>query len=220
MEEMLLSALYEAGVPKKFWAECLAAHVYVWNQCPTSAVPDSTPYERWYKKKPKVGHLRVWGCVAYVYIQKDKRPHLGFHSEKCIFIGYPEGVKGWRFWNPETKKVIISERAEFDERYMYNVQSSKGKQKTLPAPDENPKFFHLAPGTVNDDDYETDSDDELPALNPNNPPPNDDDDSDNNNDNGDNPQNQQDLDLDDEPADNRPIALRKPVRNRNPPGEY
>ena len=31
------------------------------------------------------------------------------HMEKCIFIGYPDGYKGWKFYNPETKKVIISE---------------------------------------------------------------------------------------------------------------
>ena len=45
--------------------------------------------------------------------------------EKCIFIGYPEGVKGWRFWNPDTKKVVISERADFDERYMYGSKLPK-----------------------------------------------------------------------------------------------
>jgi hypothetical protein len=39
--------------------------------------------------------------------------------EKCIFIGYPESYKGWKFYNPETKKVIISERADFEERYSY-----------------------------------------------------------------------------------------------------
>ncbi|KAF9456719.1 hypothetical protein BDZ94DRAFT_1314875 [Collybia nuda] len=37
--------------------------------------------------------------------------------EKCVFIGYPAGYKGWLFYNPTTKKTIISERAEFDEQY-------------------------------------------------------------------------------------------------------
>ena len=39
--------------------------------------------------------------------------------EKCIFIGYPSGYKGWNFYNPETEKVIRSERADFDERFTY-----------------------------------------------------------------------------------------------------
>ena len=58
--------------------------------------------------------LCVWGCTAYVLIQRDKRPlrSLGTHMEKCIFIGYPPAYKGWKFYSPRSKKVMISERAE------------------------------------------------------------------------------------------------------------
>src|ERR1700761_8083680 len=37
--------------------------------------------------------------------------------EKCVFIGYPSGYKGWKFYNPGSKKVVISERADFHECY-------------------------------------------------------------------------------------------------------
>ena len=40
---------------------------------------------------------------------------LGAHMEKCIFIGYPQGYKAWKFYCLESKKVVISERADFDE---------------------------------------------------------------------------------------------------------
>jgi len=86
------------------------------NRCSTSAVKNATPYELWNGKKPSVGHLQVWGCVAYVHIQRDKRSKLDPHMEKC---GYPKGYKSWGFYNPETKKIIISEQADFDERYNY-----------------------------------------------------------------------------------------------------
>jgi hypothetical protein len=59
----------------------------------------------------------VWGCLAYVHIQKDKRKGFSPHMEKGIFIGYPDGYKGWKFYIPSTKKAVISERADFDERY-------------------------------------------------------------------------------------------------------
>jgi len=52
-----------------------------------------------------------------VHIQKDKRAGLGSHMEKCVFIGYLQGYKGWKFYNPTTKKTVIAERADFDERY-------------------------------------------------------------------------------------------------------
>ena len=44
--------------------------------------------------------------------------------EKCVFIGYPQGYKAWTFYNPMSKKVIISERANFDERFFLNKKNS------------------------------------------------------------------------------------------------
>ena len=73
-----------------------------------------------------VSLLHVWGCVAYVRIQKDKRQWggLGSHMEKCIFIGYPPDYKGWKFYNPVTRKSVISEHAQFDEHYFLGVKES------------------------------------------------------------------------------------------------
>ncbi len=56
--------------------------------------------------------------------------------EKCIFVGYPSGYKGWQFYNPVTKKFIISERAIFDER------SSPGPSRTSPV-DLTPVGGHM-----------------------------------------------------------------------------
>ena len=54
--------------------------------------------------------------------------------EKCIFIGYPQGYKGWKFYNPGTKKVIISECADFDECFFINQKHSTPQ---LPPPHPN-----------------------------------------------------------------------------------
>ena len=85
-----------------------------------------TPWETFYGNKPDVSMLRVCGCVAYVHIQKDKREWggLGSHMEKCIFIGYPPDYKGWKFYNPATKKSVISECAQFDEHYFLGIKES------------------------------------------------------------------------------------------------
>jgi len=126
MEQGIVSMLHQAGLPLSFWGEALAAFLHVWNRTPTSAVPGMTPWETFYGNKPDVSKMRVWGCVAYVHIQKDKREWggLGSHMEKCIFIGYPPDYKGWKFYNPITKKSVISERAQFDERYFLGIKES------------------------------------------------------------------------------------------------
>jgi transposase InsO family protein len=122
--ERITCFLCEANLPMQFWAEALAALIHIWNCCPTSVLKDKTPHEVWFKKKPDVSHLRVWGCLAYVHIQKDKRKGFSPHMEKGILIGYPVGYKGWKFYIPSTKRTVISERAEFDERYFPGLKMS------------------------------------------------------------------------------------------------
>src|SRR3954451_19059998 len=93
ISERITAMLSESGLSKSFWGDCLASLVHVWNRCPTEAVQDATPYELWYKCKPDVCHIRLFGCTAYVHIQRDKRTPLGPHMEKCIFLGYPDSTK-------------------------------------------------------------------------------------------------------------------------------
>jgi transposase InsO family protein len=91
MADDITAMLNESGLPASFWNEALAAMIHVWNRLPTSFLPSSTPHEEWYKKKPDVSHLRVFGCTAYVFIQKDQQKKLSSHAQKCIFVGYPPG---------------------------------------------------------------------------------------------------------------------------------
>ena len=58
--------------------------------------------------------------------------------EKCVFLGYPEGYKGWKFYNPTSKRTVISERADFDERYFPMF-------RRLPLPSQPPP---IAPAVV------------------------------------------------------------------------
>ena len=107
-------------------------------------------------RKPDVAHLWVWGCTAYVHVQKDKHAALDPHMEKCIFIGYPDGYKGWKFYNPTTKRTVISERADFDERHF---MASKRSANVPGAP---PHTTDHSGGVIDDSD---DSDGEdLPPL--------------------------------------------------------
>ena len=108
--------LVQAKLPPSFWAHAAATYVHTRNRTPTSALNGDTPYFHWKGKKPDISYFRVFGCLAYVLIPKEKRKALQPHSKKCIFIGYPDGVKAWKFWDPVEKKVIISSHAVFDER--------------------------------------------------------------------------------------------------------
>ena len=57
---------------KSFWAEALSTAVYLRNRSPTKAVEGKTLYEAIHGEKPKVAHLRVFGCTAYSHSHKTK----------------------------------------------------------------------------------------------------------------------------------------------------
>src|SRR5258708_4673110 len=104
MPDDISAMLYEAQLPPSLWGDALNAQIHIWNLFPTSSLKGKTPYEAWFKRKPDVSHLRVWGCLAYVFIQKDKRRSLQPHMEKCVFLAYPSAYK------------VITQRPEFNER--------------------------------------------------------------------------------------------------------
>ena len=88
---------------------------YLVIRSPSSTSEDKTPQEVWTGKKSSLSHLRVFGCDAYVHVPKEKRTKLDSKSEKCIFIGYKDGLKGYKLWNPVTRKVVYSRDAVFGE---------------------------------------------------------------------------------------------------------
>jgi hypothetical protein len=102
-------------IGQEFWAEAVGTACYLVNRSPSSALGDKTPQEVWTGKEPSLTHLKVFGCDAYVHVPKENRSKLDKKAEKCIFIGYKDGLKGYKLWNPETKKVVYSRDVVFRE---------------------------------------------------------------------------------------------------------
>ncbi|GKV47717.1 hypothetical protein SLEP1_g54586 [Rubroshorea leprosula] len=105
--EMARSMLNEKKLPQTFWAEAAATAVHILNISPTKAVRNMTPYEAWWKRKPNVSSLRVFGCISYAMIASNDRTKMDQKSEKCIFVGYSlhgSGMKE-RFSTCHMKKV-------------------------------------------------------------------------------------------------------------------
>jgi hypothetical protein len=88
---------------------------YLVNRSPSSTLDDKNTHEVWTGKKPSLDHLRVFGCDAYVHVTKENRSKMDNKVEKFIFICYKYGVKGYKLWNPKTKKTIYSQDVSFRE---------------------------------------------------------------------------------------------------------
>ncbi|CAG8689828.1 17371_t:CDS:2, partial [Acaulospora colombiana] len=115
MQEAITSMLAHAKMPANMWADAAASFVHIHNRSPSSSINFRTPYELWNGEIPSVAHLRVWGCLAYVHLQKDQHAQLTPRVQQCVLIGYPDDYKGWRFWDFNKRCEIISDSAIFNE---------------------------------------------------------------------------------------------------------
>ena len=53
--------------------------------------------------------------VKLGHIPDEKHKSLEPKSEKCIFVGYSEDVKGYRLLQPNSKEIIIRRDVKFNE---------------------------------------------------------------------------------------------------------
>jgi transposase InsO family protein len=60
-----------AELPDRLWGEAVHVANYLRNLTPLE--DGVSPEQRWTGQKPKIGHLRVFGCVVYTHILAQKR---------------------------------------------------------------------------------------------------------------------------------------------------
>ncbi|GJV48730.1 zinc finger, CCHC-type containing protein [Tanacetum coccineum] len=85
-----------------------------------------TPYELWTKRKPNLNYLRVWGCRTVVRLPNLKLKTVGGRGIECIFVGYVEHSKAFRFVIEPNELVLInsiieSRDAIFDENRFSSI---------------------------------------------------------------------------------------------------
>ncbi|KAL0330392.1 UNVERIFIED_CONTAM: Retrovirus-related Pol polyprotein from transposon TNT 1-94 [Sesamum radiatum] len=105
--------LISSGLSKTFW-EALSTVVYLINRSPSVPLLGKIPECMWTGKDVDISSLRIFGCSAFVLQNGDK---FDPRAKKCIFIGYPDGVKGYRLWlrSQPGYKVIVSMDVTFNE---------------------------------------------------------------------------------------------------------
>nr|GEU52940.1 retrovirus-related Pol polyprotein from transposon TNT 1-94 [Tanacetum cinerariifolium] len=123
---MVRSMLRTKKMPKEFWAKAVDCAVYLLNRCSSKSLYNKTPQEAWNGLKPTVSHLLVFGSIVYGHVPSQRRLKLDDKSEKHVFVGYDKQSKGYKLYNPITRKVV-SRDVEFDEEgsWDWSIQESK-----------------------------------------------------------------------------------------------
>ena len=107
---------------KSFWVEIRSTACYLINSSPSVSIEKKTPQEVWSGSPPTYSDLKIFGCPTYAHVDNGKLKPI---SMKCIFLGYKSGVKGYKLWCPETKKLVIRKDVIFYETSKIHVLAPK-----------------------------------------------------------------------------------------------
>jgi len=122
--DMVRSMMRHAELPNSLWGYTLLTVAYTLNRVPSKAV-EKTPYEIWNARIPNVGHLKVWGCKAY--IRRLMSTKLEQRSDKCFFVGYPKETRGYYFHKPSEGTIVVARNGAFLEKDFVSKRISGSK---------------------------------------------------------------------------------------------
>ena len=64
---------------------------------------------------PDLSHIRVFGSKCWYVVPKHKIKELDVRSREGIFVGYSTQSKGYKIWDLELSKIIVSRDVTFEE---------------------------------------------------------------------------------------------------------
>ena len=67
------------------------------------------------RNKPEVIHLKIFGCLVFIHIPKEKRNKMEPYGKKGIFVGYYEVSKAFRIYILGQHHIEIIRDVTFNE---------------------------------------------------------------------------------------------------------
>jgi hypothetical protein len=140
--------------------------VHLYNRSPMQRLKWKTPHELFYRTKPNLSLIRVFGCGAHMFLPDEIRKNkLSARSELMLFLGY-DGSNYQFMRHLNGNVVFVSPHAIFDETYFPKCPSSKPTNLEKQINEETTR--HSSPDKPND---AIDLDDLFGPSYPHDPPP-------------------------------------------------
>ena len=121
--ETARALLIGMNVPSHHWDDTVVTAVHLLNRMPSKVLQFKTPLQilSTHFSLPSILLIppRIFGCVAFVHLHKNQRTKLDPCAVRCIFLGYATNKKGYRCYNPATKRTFVTMDVTFLESENY-----------------------------------------------------------------------------------------------------
>lgn len=127
--------MHGSQVPKLFWDEAVSTACYIINRVYVRKGTDKTPYELWKRKSAAVGYFHVFGCVCYIFNDKDNLGKFDAKSKEELFLGYSGHITAFRVYNKQARVVQESMNVVFCEASVHMSTLIPLQESSKPIPD-------------------------------------------------------------------------------------
>jgi hypothetical protein len=110
--------LTAARLPKPYWGFALKHAALVRSMVPSSALTgggSKVPFQRLFGTEPDLSQLRVFGCPAFVHVERDARKKWDPKARQGVYVGRSLESKTHLVFFPETHTLVQSMHVDFDE---------------------------------------------------------------------------------------------------------
>ena len=95
-------------VPKHFLGDVLTV-CHLINRMPFVVLNQDSPFSVLYPERAPFSLTpRVFGYVSFVHVLDPGRDKLSPRAHKCIFLEYSRTQKGYRCYNPKSRRYFVS----------------------------------------------------------------------------------------------------------------
>jgi hypothetical protein len=106
-------------MPKEFWAEAVGCAVFY------QIVVLQKAYGTKHYKKHEAEESQVFLICKFlealvVHVPNQEQSKIDNKSKRCTFIGYDSSSKGYKLYNPNFGKIVISRDVEFNEEDLWD----------------------------------------------------------------------------------------------------
>ena len=126
--------LSNVSLGKSFWTEVLVYVGHLMNCLSSTTIGGKTLLDIWSDRAAQnYDLLRVYECPAYFSVKDDK---LNPRTKKFVILGVKRNLKGYKLWDFENKKIVLSRYITFDKISLLKstVSLQVERMKTIEGP--------------------------------------------------------------------------------------